>query len=139
MVNLYEKNTEKLWNSNKKLTASEMLLYLFLSYKWKENEYEKFKYSDYTIAKQLKLSRQTIIKAKKKLKKVQLLEFSHRLGRTTTYSFPDLTEIKNSYYEVNLEEPKEKNNIPKEEEFISYAKLSPLYKESLLEDIIEMF
>ncbi len=139
-----EENLAKLWNENKnhQLTASEMLIYLFLSYQWKKNNYQKFTYSDYVIAKELKLSRQTIIKSKKKLRKVHLLEFTHCSGLATAYSFPEFREVKKVITKTDFKKSVEfeiKKDTPTKEEFVAYLKLSPYYKENLLPDILEKY
>ncbi len=139
-----EQNFAKLWveNKNNQLTSSEMLIYLFLTYQWKKNSYQKFTYSDYKMAKDLKLSRQTLMKAKKKLRIVELLEFSHCTGMPTVYSFP---EFKPVYREKNKEgiktvvDYKIIKDTPTKNEFVEYLKLSPNYKENLLPDILKKY
>ncbi len=139
-----ENNLAKLWSENKnhQLTASEMLIYLFLSYQWKKNNYQKFTYSDYVIAKELKLSRQTIIKSKKKLRKVHLLEFTHCSGLATAYSFSEFKEVKKVIAKTDFKRSIQfeiKKDIPTKEKFVKYLKLSPYYKENLLPDILEKY
>lgn len=139
-----EQNLVKLWDENKnhQLTSSEMLIYLFLTYQWKKNNHQKFTYSDYVMTKELKLSRQTIIKSKKKLRKVHLLEFSHCTGMPTVYSFPDFKEVKKVKKESELwtiVDYEIAKDTPTQEEFLKYAKSLRQYKDNYLPDILKEF
>ncbi len=145
-MEIIEQNLEKLWGKNKNhhLTASEMLMYLFLTYQWKKNNYQNFTYSDYEITKELKLSRQTVIKIKQKLMIEKLLEFSHCPGMTTVYSFYD-TDIKEPPKPTkrnNIENSstnKDEFEIPTKKEFISYVKTLHNYKEQFLSDVMKEY
>ncbi len=145
MESLYQQKLSTFWSKEKqKLTASEMLIYIFLLHQWKENEYKNFTYSDYEIAKELKLSRQTVIKIKQKLMIERLIEFSHCPGMTTVYSFFD-TETKEH------SKPSKRNGIengfaiedefeiPTKKEFVDYVKTLYNYKKQFLYDVMKEY
>ncbi len=84
------------------------------------------------------MSRQTIIKSKKKLRKVHLLEFTHCSGLATAYSFPEFSEVTKFFAKKSVE-VEVKKDTPTQDEFVAYLKLSPYYKENLLPDILERY
>ena len=75
--NLFEKIFEL--NSNNKIGATTITVFTFILYKC-ENPQKEIVLSDYEMARELGLSRQTVIAAKNKLKLLGLLDYQRNPG-----------------------------------------------------------
>lgn len=76
-VNLFEKIFEL--NSKNKIGANTIAVFTFILYKYEDLQKE-LELSDYEMARELGLSRQTIITAKNKLKLLGLLDYNRNRG-----------------------------------------------------------
>ncbi|OCK52238.1 hypothetical protein BA768_12865 [Chryseobacterium sp. CBo1] len=76
-VNLFEKIFEL--NSKNKIGANTIAVFTFILYKYEDMQKE-LELSDYEMARELGLSRQTIITAKNKLKLLGLLDYNRNRG-----------------------------------------------------------
>lgn len=112
--NLFEKIFEL--NSNNKIGATTITVFTFILYKCEDHQKE-IVLSDYEMARELGLSRQTVITAKNKLKLLGLLDYQRNPG------FP------NRFILSGNEFPNEKLKIEEIEEIkeIPVEKLNPIH------------
>ena len=76
-VNLFDKMFDL--NSENKIGANTIAVFTFILYKC-EDPRKEIVLSDYQIARELRLSRQTVITAKNKLKLLGLLDYNRNRG-----------------------------------------------------------
>lgn len=144
MKNDYSK---KFWESNEKnkVGASAVALYFFILHIWKKNKQKEVEISEYTLASSLKLSRQTIHTAKKRLSEKELISYTAKIGFAAKFQILIGNEIQtilkeNSTKEI-IEEPKVVDIIAKEDissknypdlkEFLEYVETFDLYSENI--------
>ena len=141
-------------NSNNKIGATTITVFIFILYKCGDPQKE-IVLSDYEMARELGLSRQTVITAKNKLKLLGLLDYQRNPGFPNRFilngnGFPDeklkITEIKKiPIKNLNLKpEPKtittnSFSKFPTLKQFMDFAKTLNDYSEKLDDVLIKKF
>ena len=141
-------------NSNNKVGSNTIAVFTFILYKCEELKKE-IVLSDYEIARELGLSRQTVITAKNKLKQLGILDYNRNPGFPNRFvlnehelpkEIPKIVETK----EISIEqlylvpEPKIIANssfsrYPTLQQFMKFSKTLPNYSEKLDDVLIEKF
>ena len=151
-ADLFEKIFEL--NSKNKIGATTITVFTFILYKCKDPQKE-IVLSDYEMASELGLSRQTVITAKNKLKLLGLLDYQRNPGFPNRFILsgnefpnekPTIIEIKEIPVE-NLQRIPEPKNIapisfskfPTLEQFMDFAKTLKDYSEKLDDLLIQKF
>ncbi|MFL9835560.1 hypothetical protein [Chryseobacterium terrae] len=146
---------ERFWLFNKtaKLSAAEVMLYLYLLKTGFENDRYDFKMSDSAIASELGLTQKTVKSTKEKLKKSGIIQFQTSVGRPCSYRLllhytigiktdkkrNKKVSKKENHPELNVKEAVQENgvpdaansNTPSWEEFIEYAETLENYTQAL--------
>ena len=154
-ANLFEKIFEL--NSNNKIGASTIAVFTFILYKCEELEKE-IVLSDYEMARELGLSRQTVITAKNKLKRLEILDYERNRGFPNRFILgtkfsPKHTEEKPGTIKIKeipkreiyeVPEPKQNENtktskFPTLQQFMQFAKTLNNYSEKLDESLVQKF
>ena len=141
-------------NSKNKIGANTIAVFTFILYKCEDLQKE-IVLSDYQMARELGLSRQTIITAKNKLKLLGLLEYNRNRGFPNRFILKgnelQKTASKNAEIkEISIEEPVQNSepNIdenhsfskyPNLKQFMDFAKTLENYSEKLDDALIEKF
>ena len=149
---LFEKIFEL--NSNKKIGATTITVFTFILYKC-EDPRKEIVLSDYEMARELGLSRQTVITAKKKLKLLGILNYERNPGfpnrlilnkNELPKKITKRVEIEKILVEkiISIPEPKIIVNTsfsrdPTLTQFLDFAKSLPDYSEKLDDILIEKF
>ena len=150
--NLFEKIFEL--NSKNKIGATTITVFTFILYKC-EDPQKEIVLSDYEMARELGLSRQTVITAKNKLKLLGLLDYHRNPGFPNLFvlnenelpkEIPKTVEIKEISVEelYRIPEPKIIANslssrYPTLQQFMSFSKTLPNYSEKLDDVLIHKF
>ena len=150
--NLFEKIFDL--NSKNKIGANTIVVFTFILYKCEDLQKEVV-LSDYQMARELGLSRQTIITAKNKLKLLGLLEYNRNRGFPNRFilkgvellkTAPKKEEIKDISIEESVQdsEPNVDANhsfskYPNLKQFMDFAKTLNDYSEKLDDVLIEKF
>ena len=150
--NLFEKIFEL--NSKNRIGANTIVVFTFILYKCEDLQKE-IVLSDYQIARELGLSRQTIITAKNKLKLLGVLDYSRNRGFPNRFILKgnelQKTASKNAEIkEISIEEPVQNSepNIdenhslskyPNLKQFMDFAKTLEGYSEKLDDALIKKF
>ena len=150
--NLFEKIFEL--NSNNKIGATTITVFTFILYKC-ENPQKEIVLSDYEMARELGLSRQTVIAAKNKLKLLGLLDYQRNPGFPNRFilngnEFPNeklkINEIKEIPAEKfnPIQAPKNvasdsQSKHPTLMQFMDFAKTLKDYSEKLDDVLIKKF
>ncbi|RRQ45671.1 helix-turn-helix domain-containing protein [Chryseobacterium sp. SC28] len=150
--NLFEKIFEL--NSKNKIGANTIAVFTFILYQCEDLQKE-IVLSDYQMARELGLSRQTIITAKNKLKHLGLLEFSRNRGfpnrfilkgdelpkkapkNVETKEIPIKESAQNS--EPNIDANHSFSKYPNLKQFMNFAKTLDEYSEKLDDVLIQKF
>ena len=151
-LNLFEKIFDL--NSKNKIGANTIAVFTFILYQCEDLQKE-IVLSDYQMARELGLSRQTIITAKNKLKLLGLLEYNRNRGFPNRFILKgnelQKTASKNAEIkEISIEEPVQNSepNIdenhsfskyPNLKQFMDFAKTLENYSEKLDDALIEKF
>ena len=151
-LNLFEKIFDL--NSKNKIGANTIAVFTFILYQCEDLQKEVV-LSDYQIARELGLSRQTIITAKNKLKLLGVLDYSRNRGFPNRFILKGIelqkTASKNAEIkEISIEEPVQNSepNIdenhsfskyPNLKQFMDFAKTLENYSEKLDDVLIEKF
>ena len=151
-LNLFEKIFDL--NSKNKIGANTIAVFTFILYQCEDLQKEVV-LSDYQIARELGLSRQTIITAKNKLKLLGVLDYSRNRGFPNRFILKGIelqkTASKNAEIkEISIEEPVQNSepNIdenhsfskyPNLKQFMDFAKTLENYSEKLDDALIEKF
>ena len=151
-LNLFEKIFDL--NSKNKIGANTIVVFTFILYKCEDLQKEVV-LSDYQMARELGLSRQTIITAKNKLKLLGLLEYNRNRGFPNRFilkgvellkTAPKKEEIKDISIEESVQdsEPNVDANhsfskYPNLKQFMDFAKTLNDYSEKLDDVLIEKF
>ena len=141
-------------NSKNKIGANTIAVFTFILYKCEDLQKE-IVLSDYQMARELGLSRQTIITAKNKLKLLGILDYSRNRGFPNRFILKgnelQKTASKNAEIkEISIEEPVQNSepNIdenhsfskyPNLKQFMDFAKTLENYSEKLDDVLIEKF
>ena len=151
-LNLFEKIFDL--NSKNKIGANTIAVFTFILYQCEDLQKE-IVLSDYQMARELGLSRQTIITAKNKLKHLGLLEFSRNRGfpnrfilkgnelQKTASKKEEIKQIsieellRNS--EPNVDENHSFSKYPNLKQFMDFAKTLENYSEKLDDVLIKKF
>jgi DNA-binding XRE family transcriptional regulator len=141
-------------NSKNKIGANTIVVFTFILYKCEDLQKE-IVLSDYHMARELGLSRQTIITAKNKLKLLGILDYSRNRGfpnrfilkgnelQKTASKKEEIKEIsieellRNS--EPNVDENHSFSKYPNLKQFMDFAKTLENYSEKLDDALIEKF
>ena len=151
-LNLFEKIFDL--NSKNKIGANTIAVFTFILYQCEDLQKE-IVLSDYQMARELGLSRQTIITAKNKLKLLGILDYSRNRGFPNRFILKgnelQKTASKNAEIkEISIEEPVQNSepNIdenhsfskyPNLKQFMDFAKTLENYSEKLDDVLIEKF
>lgn len=150
-ANLFEKIFDL--NSKNKIGANTITVFTFILYKC-EDLREEIELSDYQMARELGLSRQTIISAKNKLKLLGLLDYNRNRGFPNRFILkgndsPNLiakTEIKEDFIKEldQILEPEiivnnSHSKYPSLKQFMDFAKTLKDYSEKLDNLLIQKF
>lgn len=151
-LNLFEKIFDL--NSKNKIGANTIAVFTFILYQCEDLQKE-IVLSDYQMARELGLSRQTIITAKNKLKLLGLLEYNRNRGFPNRFilkgvellkTAPKKEEIKDISIEESVQdsEPNVDANhsfskYPNLKQFMDFAKTLNDYSEKLDDVLIEKF
>ena len=151
-VNLFEKIFDL--NSKNKIGANTIVVFTFILYKC-EDLRKEIELSDYQMARELGLSRQTIITAKNKLKILGLLDYNRNRGFPNRFilkenRLPKVTAKTNEIVEDPIEELNQilepestLNNLfskyPSLKQFMDFAKTLKDYSEKLDDLLIQKF
>ena len=151
-LNLFEKIFDL--NSKNKIGANTIAVFTFILYQCEDLQKE-IVLSDYQMARELGLSRQTIITAKNKLKLLGLLEYNRNRGFPNRFilkgvellkTAPKKEEIKDISIEESVQdsEPNVDANhsfskYPNLKQFMDFAKTLDDYSEKLDDVLIEKF
>ena len=151
-LNLFEKIFDL--NSKNKIGANTIAVFTFILYQCEDLQKEVV-LSDYQIARELGLSRQTIITAKNKLKLLGVLDYSRNRGfpnrfilkgnelQKTASNNSEIKEIsieapmQNS--EPNIDENNSFSKYPNLKQFMDFAKTLDGYSEKLDDALIKKF
>lgn len=152
LANLFEKIFDL--NSKNKIGANTITVFAFILYKCKDLEKE-IVLSDYEMARELGLSRQTVITAKNKLKFLGILDYQRNPGFPNRFilnenglpkEIPRRVEIEKILVEkiISIPEPKIIVNTsfsrdPTITQYLDFAKSLPGYSEKLDDILIEKF
>ena len=150
--NLFEKIFEL--NSKSKIGATTITVFIFILYKC-EDPQKEIVLSDYEMARELGLSRQTVITAKNKLKLLGLLEYKRNPGFPNRFilngnEFTNeklkITELKeipiknlNLIPEPKIIETNSFSKFPTLKQFMDFAKTLKDYSEKLDDLLIKKF
>ena len=151
-ADLFEKIFEL--NSNNKIGATTITVFTFILYKC-EDPQKEIVLSDYEMARELGLSRQTVITAKNKLKLLGLLDYHRNPGFPNRFilngnEFPneklEIKEIKEIQIKHLKRIPKPKtiatnsfSRFPTLKQFMDFAKTLKDYSEKLDDLLIQKF
>ena len=151
-LNLFEKIFDL--NSKNKIGANTIAVFTFILYQCEDLQKEVV-LSDYQIARELGLSRQTIITAKNKLKLLGVLDYSRNRGFPNRFILKGIelqktasknAEIKEISIEVtvqnsepNIDENHSFSKYPNLKQFMDFAKTLENYSEKLDDALIEKF
>jgi len=151
-VNLFEKIFEL--NSKNKVGANTIAVFTFILYKC-EDLRKEIVLSDYQMARELGLSRQTIITAKNKLKLLGLLDYNRNRGFPNRFilkgnDFPKVTPKTDEIMEDPIEELDQilepesfvnnsSSKYPSLKQFMDFAKTLKDYSEKLDDLLIQKF
>ena len=151
-LNLFEKIFDL--NSKNKIGANTIVVFTFILYKCEDLQKEVV-LSDYQIARELGLSRQTIITAKNKLKLLGVLDYSRNRGFPNRFILKGIelqktasknAEIKEISIEVtvqnsepNIDENNSFSKYPNLKQFMDFAKTLDGYSEKLDDALIKKF
>lgn len=151
-LNLFEKIFEL--NSNSKIGATTITVFTFILYKC-EDPQKEIVLSDYEMARELGLSRQTVITAKNKLKLLGLLDYQRNPGFPNRFilngnEFPneklEIKDIKDIPIKNLNRNPEPKNVVsnplskhPTLMQFMDFAKTLNDYSEKLDDVLIRKF
>ncbi|UOE37309.1 hypothetical protein [Chryseobacterium oryzae] len=151
-INLFDKMFDL--NSENKIGANTIAVFTFILYKC-EDPRKEIVLSDYQIARELRLSRQTVITAKNKLKLLGLLDYNRNQGFPNRFilngnPMPKVTP--NTYETIDkpsdelktIEESEINTNssfskYPNLKQFIDFAKTLKDYSEKLDDLLIQKF
>ena len=141
-------------NSKNKIGANTITVFAFILYKCKDLGKE-IVLSDYEMARELGLSRQTVITAKNKLKQLGILDYNRNPGFPNRFvlnenelpkEIPKIVETKEISIEklFRVAEPKIIANssfsrYPTLQQFMSFSKTLPNYSEKLDDVLIHKF
>ena len=141
-------------NSKNKIGANTIVVFTFILYKCEDLQKEVV-LSDYQIARELGLSRQTIITAKNKLKLLGVLDYSRNRGFPNRFILKGNelqkvasknAEIKEISIEVtvqnsepNIDENNSFSKYPNLKQFMDFAKTLDGYSEKLDDALIKKF
>ncbi len=151
-MNLFDKMFDL--NSENKIGANTIAVFTFILYKC-EDPRKEIVLSDYQIARELRLSRQTVITAKNKLKLLGLLDYNRNQGfpnrfilngnpmpkvTPNTYETIDKTsdELK-TIVESEINTNSSFSKYPNLKQFIDFAKTLKDYSEKLDDLLIQKF
>ncbi|AZA56887.1 cyclic nucleotide-binding domain-containing protein [Chryseobacterium shandongense] len=150
-VNLFEKIFDL--NSKNKIGANTIVVFTFILYKC-EDLRKEIELSDYQMARELGLSRQTIITAKNKLKVLGLLDYNRNRGfpnrfilkGNDSHKIIAKTEIKEDFIKEldQIVEPEvivnnSHSKYPSLKQFMDFAKTLKDYSEKLDNLLIQKF
>ncbi|KIA89608.1 hypothetical protein [Kaistella jeonii] len=151
-ANLFEKIFEL--NSKNKIGANTIAVFTYILYKC-EDPQKEIVLSDYEMARELGLSRQTVITAKNKLKLLGILNYERNRGFPNRFvlnenyqikEIPKIVEIKETLVEklIPIPEPKIISNnsvskYPTLNQFMDFAKNLKDYSEKLDQLLIQKF
>ncbi len=151
-VNLFEKIFDL--NSKNKIGANTIAVFTFILYK-SEDLQKEIVLSDYQMARELRLSRQTIITAKNKLKHLGLLDYNRNRGFPNRFilkenRLPKVTAKTNEIVEDPIEELNQilepeiilnnsHSKYPSLKQFMDFAKTLKYYSEKLDNLLIQKF
>ena len=151
-VNLFEKMFDL--NSKNKIGANTIAVFTFIVYKC-EDLRKEIVLSDYQMARELGLSRQTIITAKNKLKLLGLLDYNRNRGFPNRFilkgnDFPKVTPKNDEIMEDPIEELDQilepesivnnsSSKYPSLKQFMDFAKTLKDYSEKLDDLLIQKF
>lgn len=150
-VNLFEKMFDL--NSKSKIGANTIVVFTFILYKC-EDVRKEIVLSDYQMARELGLSRQTIITAKNKLKLLGLLDYNRNRGfpnrfilkGNDSHNIIEKTEIKEDFIKEldQILEPEiilnnSYSKYPSLKQFMDFAKTLEDYSEMLDDLLIQKF
>lgn len=151
-VNLFEKIFDL--NSKNKIGANTIAVFTFILYKC-EDLHKEIVLSDYQMAKELGLSRQTVITAKNKLKLLGLLDYNRNRGFPNRFilkenRLPKITPKTNEIVEDPIEELDQilepesivndsSSKYPSLKQFMDFAKTLKDYSEKLDDLLIQKF
>ena len=151
-VNLFEKMFDL--NSENKIGANTIAVFTFILYKC-EDPRKEIVLSDYQMARELGLSRQTVITAKNKLKLLRLLDYSRNRGFPNRFilngnPMPKQTHNTDEVIEESIDElepilePKiitsnSFSKYPNLQQFMDFAKTLKDYSEKLDDLLIQKF
>ena len=141
-------------NSKNKIGANTIVVFTFILYKCEDLQKE-IVLSDYHMARELGLSRQTIITAKNKLKLLGVLDYSRNRGFPNRFILKGIelqktasknAEIKEISIEVtvqnsepNIDENNSFSKYPNLKQFMDFAKTLDGYSEKLDDALIKKF
>lgn len=151
-VNLFEKMFDL--NSKNKIGANTIAVFTFILYKY-EDPRKEIVLSDYQMARELGLSRQTVITAKNKLKLIGLLDYNRNPGfpnrfilngnpmpkiTPKTYEIIDkpIDELK-TIVESEINTKSSFSKYPNLKQFMDFAKTLKDYSEKLDDLLIQKF
>ena len=150
--NLFEKIFDL--NSKNKIGANTIAVFTFILYKCKDLGKE-IVLSDYEMARELGLSRQTVITAKNKLKQLGILDYNRNPGFPNRFvlnenelpkEIPKIVETKEISIEKLFRVPEPKiianssfSRYPTLQQFMSFSKTLPNYSEKLDDVLIHKF
>ena len=151
-LNLFEKIFDL--NSKNKIGANTIAVFTFILYQCEDLQKE-IVLSDYQMARELGLSRQTIITAKNKLKLLGLLEYNRNRGFPNRFilkgvellkTAPKKEEIKDISIEESVQDSEPNVDLnhsfskyPNLKQFMDFAKTLNDYSEKLDDVLIEKF
>ena len=151
-LNLFEKIFDL--NSKNKIGANTIAVFTFILYQCEDLQKE-IVLSDYQMARELGLSRQTIITAKNKLKLLGILDYSRNRGFPNRFILKGIelqktasknAEIKEISIEVtvqnsepNIDENNSFSKYPNLKQFMDFAKTLDGYSEKLDDALIKKF
>ena len=151
-LNLFEKIFDL--NSKNKIGANTIAVFTFILYQCEDLQKE-IVLSDYQMARELGLSRQTIITAKNKLKLLGLLEYNRNRGFPNRFilkgvellkTAPKKEEIKDISIEESVQDSEPNVDLnhsfskyPNLKQFMDFAKTLENYSEKLDDALIEKF
>ncbi|AZI33004.1 cyclic nucleotide-binding domain-containing protein [Kaistella carnis] len=141
-------------NSKNKIGSNTIVVFTFILYKCEELQKE-IVLSDYEMARELGLSRQTVITAKNKLKQLGILDYHRNPGFPNRFvlnenelpkEIPKIVETKEISIEELYRDPEPKiianssfSRYPTLQQFMSFSKTLPNYSEKLDDVLIHKF
>ncbi|WP_449386841.1 hypothetical protein [Chryseobacterium lineare] len=145
-VNLFEKMFDL--NSKNKIGANTIAVFTFILYKC-EDPQKEIVLSDYQMARELGLSRQTVITAKNKLKLLGLLDYNRNPGFPNRFilngnPMPKITPNKpidelKTIVESEINTKSSFSKYPNLKQFMDFAKTLKDYSEKLDDLLIQKF